>query len=89
MSAAAVGAHMPPVITLDDLAAMNEADPFGHRYETSPQGVLSVMPPPDLQHARIAGRLMAWLLSAGWEADQVIQGAGLRVGGLTGDGGRI
>lgn len=89
MSAAAVGAHMPSVITVDDLAAMNDADPFGHRYETSPEGVLSVMPPPDLQHARIASRLMAWLLAAGWEADQVLQGAGLRVGGATGDGGRI
>ena len=89
MSAAAVGAHMPPVISLDDLAAMNDADPFGHRYETSPEGVLSVTPPPDLEHARIASRLMAWLLAAGWDADQVVQGAGLRVTGAVGDGGRI
>ena len=89
MSAAAVGAHMPPVISLDDLAAMNDADPFGHRYETSPEGALSVMPPTDLEHARIASRLMAWLLSGGWDADQVLQGAGLRVDGATGNGGRI
>lgn len=32
---------------------------------------------------------MAWLLSGGWDADQVLQGAGLRVDGATGNGGRI
>lgn len=89
MSAAAVGEHMPAVVSLDDLAAMNDADPFGHRYETSPEGVLSVTPPPDLEHARIASRLMAWLLAAGWDADQVLQGAGVRVDGATSSGGRI
>jgi phosphohistidine phosphatase len=51
MSGEAVGMHMPAVVTLDDLAAMNAADVHGHRYETSPQGVLSVMPPPDSEHA--------------------------------------
>ncbi|MDH6462276.1 hypothetical protein M2302_002454 [Micromonospora sp. A200] len=57
MSAEAVGMHMPAVVTLDDVAAMNAADPNGHRYETSPEGVLSVMPPPDSEHAMIASRL--------------------------------
>ncbi len=42
--------HMPAVVTLDDLAAMNAADPNGHRCETSPEGVLSVVPPPDSEH---------------------------------------
>ncbi|WP_433208817.1 hypothetical protein ACQP00_43990 [Dactylosporangium sp. CS-047395] len=56
MNAEAVGMHMPAVITLDDLAAMNAADGNGHRYETSPDAVLSVMPLPDSEHATIASR---------------------------------
>jgi Uma2 family endonuclease len=89
MSAEAVGMHMPAMVTLDDLAAMNAADPYGHRYETSPEGVLSVMPPPDSEHATIASRLFAWLIMAGWPADQVLQVAGVRIPGPDGDGGRI
>jgi Uma2 family endonuclease len=89
MSAQAVGMHMPAVVTLDDLAAMNAADPYGHRYETSPDGVLSVMPPPDSEHATIASRLFAWLIMAGWPADQLLQVAGIRIPGPEGDGGRI
>ncbi|MFC4022120.1 Uma2 family endonuclease [Micromonospora sp. GCM10011542] len=89
MSAEAVGSHMPAVVTLDDVAAMNAADPNGHRYETSPEGVLSVMPPPDSEHAMIASRLFAWLIMAGWPADQVLQAAGVRISGPDGDGGRI
>ena len=89
MSAEAVGMHMPAVVTLGDLAAMNAADPFGHRYETSPEGVLSVMPPPDSEHATIASRLFAWLVMAGWPADQVLQVVGVRIPGPDGDGGRI
>ncbi|WFE52408.1 hypothetical protein [Micromonospora sp. WMMD1155] len=60
MGAEAVGMHMPAVVTLDDVAAMNAADSNGHRYESSPEGVLSVMPPPDSEHAMIASRLFAW-----------------------------
>lgn len=30
--------HVPAVVTLDDVAAMNAADPNGHRYETSLNG---------------------------------------------------
>ncbi|PWR11335.1 Uma2 family endonuclease [Micromonospora acroterricola] len=89
MSAEAVGMHMPAIVTLDDVAAMNGADPNGHRYETSPEGVLSVMPPSDSEHAMIASRLFAWLIMAGWPADQVLQAAGVRISGPDGDGGRI
>jgi Uma2 family endonuclease len=90
MSAETVGMHMPAMVSLDDLAAMNAADPNGHRYETSPEGVLSVMPPADSEHAQIASRLFAWLIMAGWPAEQVLQVAGIRVPGPGGrDGGRI
>jgi Uma2 family endonuclease len=89
MSAEAVGRHMPAVITLDDLAAMIAADTHGRRYETSPEGVLSVVPPPDSDHAVIATRLMAWLITAGWPLDQVMQVAGVRIPGPQSDGGRI
>jgi Uma2 family endonuclease len=89
MSAESVGMHMPATVTLDDLAAMNAADPNGHRYETSPEGVLSVMPPADSEHAQIASRLFAWLIMAGWPAEQILQVAGIRVPGPGRDGGRI
>ncbi len=89
MSAETVGMHMPSIVTLDDLAAMIAADPHGHRYETSPEGALSVMPPPDSEHAAIASRLLVWLAMAGWPAEQVLQAAGVRIPGPDGDGGRI
>lgn len=89
MGAETVGRHMPSVVTLDDLAAMIATDPYGHRYETSPEGVLSVMPPPDSEHAAIASRLLVWLAIAGWPAEQVLQAAGVRIPGPNGDGGRI
>jgi len=80
---------MPPVVTLDDLAAMIAADVHGHRYEISPEGTLSVLPPPDSEHAAIASRLLVWLAMAGWPAEQVLPAAGVRIPGPTGDGGRI
>ncbi len=89
MSAETVGRHMPAMVTLDDLAAMNAADLNGHRYETSFEGVLSVMPPLDSEHATIASRLFAWLIMAGWPPEQVLQVAGLRIAGPEGEGGRI
>jgi Uma2 family endonuclease len=89
MSAEAVGRYMPPVITLDDLAAMNDADDHGHRYETSPEGVLSVVPPPDLGHGLLATRLMAWFITAGFPLDQIVQASGVRIPGPHTDGGRI
>lgn len=89
MSAEAVGQHMPAVVTLDDLAAMNAADRNGHRYEVSPEGVLSVMPPPDSEHATIASRLLVWFAIAGWPAEQLLQVAAVLIPGPDGDGGRI
>ena len=89
MSAEVVGRHMPPVVTLDDLAAMMAADPHGHRYETSSEGALSVLPPADSEHAAIASRLLVWLALGGWPAEQVLQAAGVRIPGPEGDGGRI
>lgn len=89
MSAEAFGRYLPAVVTLDDLAAMNAADPFGHRYELSPEGALSVMPPADSERAAIASRLFAWLLLAGWPAEQILQAVGVRIPGPDGDGGRI
>jgi Uma2 family endonuclease len=80
---------MPAVVGLDDLAAMNAADTHGHRYETSPEGILFVMPPPDSEHAIIASRLFAWLIRAGWPPEQVLQAAGIRIPGPEVDGGRI
>jgi Uma2 family endonuclease len=89
MSAETVGRYMPPVITLDDLTAMMTADEH-HRYEISPEGVLSVMPPAGYTHAIIATRLMGWLLSAGIPADRIAQTVGLRIPGKAGGiGGRI
>ena len=89
MSAEAIDRQMPVVETLDDLAAINAEDRYGRRFELSPEGALSVMPPSDFQHAKIASRLFAWLLAAGWPAEQVLQAVGLRIPGPERDGGRI
>ncbi|BCJ44481.1 hypothetical protein GCM10010168_12950 [Actinoplanes ianthinogenes] len=89
MSAEAIGRLMPAIVTLDDLTAMIRADMHGHRYETSTQGALSVVPPPDGDHAKIATRLMSWLLKAGWPEDQLMQVAGIRIPSPTGFAGRI
>jgi Uma2 family endonuclease len=89
MSAEAFGRDFPAVVTLDDLAAMNTADRHGHRFELSPEGALSVMPPADSEHAAIASRLFAWLVLAGWPADQILQAVGVKLPGPAGDGGRI
>jgi Uma2 family endonuclease len=81
---------MPAIATLDDLAAMMAADPHGHRYELSPEGVLSITPPADGEHALMATRIMAWLLAAGWPIDQIAQAVGLAIPGAEGvSGGRI
>ncbi|MET8091450.1 hypothetical protein [Micromonospora sp. NPDC005220] len=37
----------------------------------------------------IASRLFAWLIVAGWPAEQVLQAVGVRISGPDGDGGRI
>ena len=75
MSAEAFGKLFPAVVTLDDVAAMNAGDRYGHRYELSPEEALSVIPPPDSEHAAIASRLLVWLAMAGWPAEQVLQAA--------------
>jgi Uma2 family endonuclease len=80
---------MPSVVTLDDLVAMMAADPHGHRYEISPGGALSVMPPSDSEHAAIASRLLIWLALGGWPAEQILQAVGIRIPGPDRDGGRI
>ena len=89
MSAEAFGRDFPAVVTLDDLAAMNAADRHGHRFELSPEGALSVMRPADSEHAAIASRLFAWLVLAGWPADQILHAVGVKLPGPSGDGGRI
>jgi Uma2 family endonuclease len=90
MTAQAFGGHLPAVVTLDDLVAMMEADQYGHRYELSPEGALSIAPPRDSEHAAIASRLLVWLAVAGWPAEQLLQAAGVRIpAGTGGDGGRI
>jgi Uma2 family endonuclease len=90
MSAETVGRHMPAIMTLDDLTAMMAADEHHHRYEISPEGVLSVRPPPGYAHAIIATRLTVWLAAAGIPTDRIAQAVGLRIPGRGGgDGGRI
>lgn len=89
MSADVIGKAMPARVGLDDLAEMNAFDKYGHRYETSSEGMLSVMPPPDSEHAVIATRLTIWLAMAGWTAEQIMQAAGIRIPGQDGDSGRI
>ncbi|SCF29277.1 Uma2 family endonuclease [Micromonospora mirobrigensis] len=89
MSSEAVGRAMPPIVTLDDLTAMMAADEH-HRYEISPEGVLSIMPPPGYAHAIIAIRLMVWLAQGGVSTELVAQAVGLRIPGRHGGvGGRI
>jgi Uma2 family endonuclease len=89
MSAETVGKYMPPVVTLDDLTAMMAADEH-HRYEISPEGVLSITPPPGYAHAIIATRLMVWLAAGGVSTDRIAQAVGLRIPGRDGGvGGRI
>ncbi len=89
MSSEAASWHMPAVVTLNDLAAMMAADEF-HRYEISPEGVLSIMPPPGYTHAIIATQLMLWLGAGGLPAERIAKVVGLRIpNGRGGVGGRI
>ncbi|GAA0915825.1 hypothetical protein Vau01_005630 [Virgisporangium aurantiacum] len=90
MSVEAIARHMPAVLTLDDLSVMNELDTYGHRYEMSPEGALSVVPSPEFVHAQIINDVIGWLLAAGWTLKQVYQAVGLRISGRAGGaGGRI
>jgi Uma2 family endonuclease len=87
-SAPVVVWRMPQVVTLDDLTVMKSADDL-HRYELSPEGVLSVTPPLGYAHAIIATRLTLWLGAGGIPADRFAQTVGLRIHGDEGVGGRI
>ncbi len=89
MSAEAFAKSMPPTVTLSDLTAMIEADEYGHRFELSPEGAITITPPPDTEHAGIASDLMLWLAAAGWPGRQILQAVGIRISGPDGDGGRI
>ena len=77
------------MVTLDDLATMNDEEQHGRRYELSPEGALTVTPLPDSRHAGVASRLLGWLAVAGWPADQILHAAGVRIAGPQGEGGRI
>src|SRR3569833_826200 len=89
MSAESVGRHMPETVTLDDLAAMMDADPVGRRYELSPEGVLTVMPLPTIGHVVISTKLRFWL-GKGWPQEQIGQAPGLWIPGDDGArGGRL
>jgi len=80
VSAATIGAQMPTEITLDDVAAMSEADEH-HRYELSREGVLSIMPPARPEHAVIVARMIHWFHQHGYGPAQVIPDCGIDVGG--------
>ncbi len=80
MSAETVGAEMPAVITLDDVAAMSSADEH-HRYELSREGVLSIMPPGAPEHALIVSKLTHWLYVHGFGPEEVTADCGIDVGG--------
>lgn len=79
MSAATIGAQMPPEITLDDVAAMAAADEH-HRYELSREGVLSIMPPASPEHALVVSRLVHWFYLNGYGPEEVTADCGIDVG---------
>jgi hypothetical protein len=67
-------------IVLDDLAVMAAPDE-NNRYELSPDGVLSVAPPADPDHALLVSRMFAWFLTNGYGAEQVVTDCSIDVGG--------
>ncbi|WP_327004665.1 Uma2 family endonuclease [Dactylosporangium sp. NBC_01737] len=71
---------MPATISLDDVAAMADADER-HRYELSREGVLSIMPPAGPEHALVVARIMHWFFANGFGAEQVTADCGIDVGG--------
>jgi Uma2 family endonuclease len=79
MSAATIGAQMPPEITLDDVAAMAAADEH-HRYELSREGVLSIMPPASPEYALIVSRMVRWFYLNGFGPEEVTADCGIDVG---------
>jgi Uma2 family endonuclease len=89
MSAETFSAQLPAYLTLADVAAMADVDQRGHRFELSPEGILSIMPPPGVEHAVIASRLFAWFLVHGWPVEQVLQNVGVKIDLDRGIGGRV
>src|SRR5437588_255165 len=82
-------AQLPFDLTLDDVADMNEMDELGRRFELSPEGVLSVMPPPGLEHQIITSQLVVWFATHGWPPEQVLPAVGLKIETRQRVGGRI
>jgi Uma2 family endonuclease len=68
---------------------MAQSDQYGHRYEMSSEGTLSIMPPAGVEHAIVASKLFGWLLTGGWPPEQVLQNCGLRLVTAEGVGGRV
>ncbi|WP_436523659.1 Uma2 family endonuclease [Actinoplanes sp. HUAS TT8] len=89
MSAEAFAKSLPPVVTLDHITDMIETDGYGHRFELSPEGAVTITPLPDTEHAGIASDLFAWLLASGRPPRQILQAVGIRISLPDGDGGRI
>jgi Uma2 family endonuclease len=89
MSAEAFTAQLPTYLTLDDVAAMADVDQRGHRFELGPGGILTVMPPPGVEHAMIASQLLIWFATHGWPAKQILQNVGLKLDIDRGIGGRV
>lgn len=87
MSAEGVAQQMPHSITLDDLAAMADRDEF-HRYELTPEGVLHVRPPNDVEHSEIVMRMVFWLFEHGYAPEQVLLNVGVQTGRTPPYGGR-
>lgn len=72
-------------LTLDDVAELGGRDEF-HRYELSDEGVLSIVPPADLEHSALVTQLVIWLASC-YGARRVLTNPGVQLAG--GSGGRI
>ena len=68
--------RLPFDLTLKDVAEMNESDELGRRFELSPEGVLSVMPPPTVEHQIITSQLIVWFAAHGWPPEHVLPAVG-------------
>lgn len=75
-----MGADTPTQVTPTELAAMAAADE-NHRYELSPEGMLSVTPPADPDHALLVSRIFVWLVTHGYGPQHVILNCGIDLGG--------
>lgn len=71
MSADLVGPRMPAQITLADLALMAGQDEH-HHYEMSPEGVVYIIPPGDLDHATTVSKLLEWFFRSGYTAKSLL-----------------